>query len=269
MSVLTLVPSTAPQSTDTARLLDRLRDTVIPAAENGTTLRVYIGGQTAVFQDFADVLSGKLPLFLTVVILLGFLLLVFAFRSLVIPLTAAVMNVLAAGAAFGVVVAIFQWGWGSNAIGLGAPGPIESFLPVMLIAILFGLSMDYQVFLVSRIREEWLRSRDTTAAIRAGQAATGRVITAAAAIMVVVFCAFILEGRRPIGEFGLGLAAAILLDALVLRTVLVPAVMQLCGERNWWLPGWLDRILPSTPTQPQPADKDAAVVYEAVGPRAD
>ncbi|HEY1487425.1 MAG TPA: MMPL family transporter, partial [Micromonosporaceae bacterium] len=268
VSVLTLIPSTAPQSADTARLLDRLRDTVLPAAETGTTLRVYIGGQTAVFQDFADVLTGKLPLFLTVVILLGFILLVFAFRSLVIPLTAAVMNVLAAGAAFGVVVAIFQWGWGSNAIGLGAPGPIESFLPVMLIAILFGLSMDYQVFLVSRIREEWLRSRDTVAAVRAGQAATGWVITAAAAIMVVVFCAFILEGRRPIGEFGLGLAAAILLDALVLRTVLVPAVMQLFGERNWWLPGWLDRILPGAPTQ-HTAETDAAVVYEAVGPRVD
>ncbi len=267
VSVLTLVPATAPQSADTARLLNRLRESVIPEAENGTTLRVYVGGQTAVFQDFADVLSGKLPLFLTVVILLGFLLLVFAFRSLVIPLTAAVMNVLAAGAAFGVVVAIFQWGWGSNAIGLGAPGPIESFLPVMLIAILFGLSMDYQVFLVSRIREEWLNTRDTTAAIRAGQAATGRVITAAAAIMVVVFCAFILEGRRPIGEFGLGLAAAILLDALVLRTVLVPAVMQLFGARNWWLPGWLDSILPGAPTPPQPTNVD--VVYEAVGHRGD
>ncbi len=244
VAVLTVVSRTAPQSVATTQLIDRIRDQAIPTAERGTTLRAYVGGQTAVFQDFADVLAGKLPLFLTVVILLGFLLLVVAFRSLVIPLTAALMNVLAAGAAFGVVVAVFQWGWGSNAIGLGAPGPIESFLPVMLIAILFGLSMDYQVFLVSRIREEWQRSRDTTAAVRAGQAATGRVITAAAAIMVLVFCAFVLEGRRPIGEFGLGLACAILIDALVLRTVLVPAVMQLLGRWNWWLPGWLDRILP-------------------------
>jgi RND superfamily putative drug exporter len=154
------------------------------------------------------------------------------------------MNLLAAGAAFGVVVAVFQWGWGSDAIGLGRPGPIESFLPVMLIAILFGLSMDYQVFLVSRIHEEWLRTRDTAQAVRAGQASTGRVITAAAAIMVFVFLAFVLEGRRPIGEFGLGLAVAILLDALLLRTILVPAVMHLLGDRNWWLPGWLDRLLP-------------------------
>jgi RND superfamily putative drug exporter len=162
----------------------------------------------------------------------------------VIPVTAALMNVLAAGAAFGVVVAIFQRGWGSDAIGLGPAGPIESFLPVMLIAILFGLSMDYQVFLVSRIQEEWLRTRDTAQAIRAGQAATGRVITAAAAIMVFVFLAFVLEGRRPIGEFGLGLAVAILLDALLIRTVLVPAAMHVLGPRNWWLPGWLDRRLP-------------------------
>ncbi len=193
---------------------------------------------------FASVLASKLPLFLAVVILLGCLLLMVAFRSIVIPLTAAVMNLLAAGAAFGVVVAVFQEGWGSNALGLGPPGPIESFLPVMLIAILFGLSMDYQVFLVSRIHEEWLRTKDNSRAVRVGQAATGRVITAAAAIMVLVFLAFVLEGRRPIGEFGLGLAVAILLDALLLRTILVPAAMQLLGDRNWWLPGWLDRLLP-------------------------
>ncbi len=196
------------------------------------------------FHDFAAVLSSKLPLFLSVVVLFGCLLLMIAFRSIVIPVTAAVMNVLAAGAAFGVVVAVFQWGWGSDAIGLGKPGPIESFLPVMLIAILFGLSMDYQVFLVSRIHEEWARTRDTARAVRIGQVETGRVITAAAAIMVLVFLAFVLEGRRPIGEFGLGLAAAILLDALLLRTILVPAAMHLLGNRNWWLPPWLDRVLP-------------------------
>jgi RND superfamily putative drug exporter len=205
------------------------------------------------------VLSSKLPLFLTVVILLGCLLLMIAFRSVVIPLTAAVMNLLAAGAAFGVVVAIFQWGWGSNAIGLGAPGPIESFLPVMLIAILFGLSMDYQVFLVSRIHEEWLRTKDTARAVRVGQAATGRVITAAAAIMVLVFLAFVLEGRRPIGEFGLGLAAAIVLDALLLRTILVPAAMHLLGNRNWWVPRWLDRALPHIDVEAAEPTRDDAV----------
>jgi RND superfamily putative drug exporter len=244
VSVLDVIPTTSPQSADTTALINHLRDSVIPAAQHGTSLRVYIGGQTAVFQDFASVISSKLPVFLTLVVLLGCLLLMIAFRSIVIPLTAAVMNILAAGAAFGVIVAVFQWGWGSDAIGLGKPGPIESFLPVMLIAVLFGLSMDYQVFLVSRIHEEWARSKDTARAVRIGQAETGRVITAAAAIMVLVFLAFVLEGRRPIGEFGFGLAVAILLDALLLRTILVPAAMQLLGERNWWLPRWLNRILP-------------------------
>jgi RND superfamily putative drug exporter len=242
--VLDVIPTTAPQSSATQHLITHLRADVVPAAERGTTLHAYIGGQTAVFQDFANVLSTKLPLFLGVVVAFGFLLLLLAFRSVLIPLVAAVMNLLAAGAAFGVVVAVFQWGWGSESIGLGPGGPIESFLPVMLIAILFGLSMDYQVFLVSRMHEEWVRTRDNKQAVRAGQAHTGRVITAAAAIMVFVFLAFVLEGRRPIGEFGLGLATAILLDALLLRTVLVPAAMHLFGARNWWLPTWLDRRLP-------------------------
>ena len=244
VGVLDVTPTTSPQSTQTKDLINQLRDHVIPAAETGSSLHVYVGGQTAIFEDFASVLGSKLPLFLAVVILLGSLLLMIAFRSIVIPLTAAVMNLLAAGAAFGVVVLVFQKGWGSSALGLGPPGPIESFLPVMLIAILFGLSMDYQVFLVSRIHEEWLRTKDNARAVRVGQAATGRVITAAAAIMVVVFLAFVTEGRRPIGEFGLGLAIAILLDALLLRTILVPAAMQLLGAKNWWLPGWLDRLLP-------------------------
>jgi RND superfamily putative drug exporter len=264
VSTLDVTPTTSPQSERTKDLILDLRNNVIPAAERGTSLQVYVGGQTAVFQDFATILSSKLPLFLAVVILLGCLLLMIAFRSVVVPLTAAVMNVLAAGAAFGVVVAIFQWGWGSNAIGLGAPGPIESFLPVMLIAILFGLSMDYQVFLVSRIHEEWLRTKDTARAIRVGQASTGRVITAAAAIMVLVFSAFVLEGRRPIGEFGLGLAAAILLDALLLRTILVPAAMHLLGDRNWWAPRWLDRALPHINVE-SAASEEAHAELEPVG----
>jgi putative drug exporter of the RND superfamily len=265
VSILDVVAATSPQSERTQDLITRLRTTVIPQAERGTALRIYVGGQTAVFEDFASVLSHKLPLFLVVVVLFGFLLLLIAFRSVVIPLTAAGMNLLAAGAAFGVVVAVFQWGWGSDAIGLGRPGPIESFLPVMLIAILFGLSMDYQVFLVSRIHEEWLRTRDTSEAVRAGQASTGRVITAAAAIMVFVFLAFVLEGRRPIGEFGLGLAVAILLDALLLRTILVPAVMHLLGDRNWWLPAWLDRLLPNFSVDAvEPNPRAAAVVSAAL-----
>jgi RND superfamily putative drug exporter len=266
VSVLDVVPANAPQSTATTDLIDRLRVQVIPAAESGTTLHAYVGGQTAVFQDFADLLRGKLPVFLAVIVLLGMALLLIAFRSLVIPLTAAVMNLLAAGASFGVVVAVFQWGWGSDAIGLGRAGPIESFLPVMLIAILFGLSMDYQVFLVSRIHEEWQRTRDTGRAIRLGQAATGRVITAAAAIMIFVFFAFVLEGRRPIGEFGLGLAVAILLDAVLLRTILVPAAMHLLGPANWWLPRRIARVLPHVDLdgeQTEPAPGDTRLVPSA------
>jgi RND superfamily putative drug exporter len=256
VAVLQVVPTTSPQSDGTADLIDRLRHTVIPNAEAGTTLHVYVGGQTAIFEDFGAVLADHLPLFIGVVVLLGCVLLMIAFRSIVIPLTAAAMNLLAAGASFGVVVAVFQWGWGSEALSLGKGGPIESFLPVMLLAILFGLSMDYQVFLVSRMHEEWVHSGDNRRAVRAGQAATGRVITAAAAIMVCVFLAFVLGGRRPIGEFGLGLATAILLDALILRTVLVPAAMQLFGRANWTIPRWLDRILPhvsvDVPETPDP-----------------
>jgi putative drug exporter of the RND superfamily len=254
IDVVSLTPTTSPQSTQTAALIDHLRGKVIPPAEAGTGLQVYLGGQTAVFQDFAGVLTSKLLLFITVVVLLGALLLMVAFRSILIPLTAAVMNLLAAGASFGVVVAVFQWGWGSAALGLGTPGPVEAFLPVMLLAILFGLSMDYQVFLVSRIHEEWVATGDNRRAVRVGQATTGRVITAAAAIMICVFLAFVLGGERDIGEFGVGLATAILLDALILRTVLVPAAMQLFGTANWWIPGWLDRALPhlslEVPKQP-------------------
>jgi RND superfamily putative drug exporter len=177
-------------------------------------------------------------------------------KQLTAQVTAAVMNLLAAGASFGVVVAVFQWGWGSAALGLGTPGPVEAWLPVMLLAILFGLSMDYQVFLVSRMHEEWVATGDNPRAVRVGQASTGRVITAAAAIMICVFLAFVLGGERDIGEFGLGLAAAILLDALILRTVLVPAAMQVFGRANWWIPDWLDRALPhlsfEAPNQPHP-----------------
>jgi RND superfamily putative drug exporter len=263
IEVISLSPTTSPQSAQTATLIDHLRADVIPPAESGTGLHVYVGGQTATFQDFANVMTSKLPLFIMVVVLLGALLLMIAFRSILIPLTAAVMNLLAAGASFGVVVAVFQWGWGSAALGLGTPGPVEAWLPVMLLAILFGLSMDYQVFLVSRMHEEWVASGDNRRAVRVGQAATGRVITAAAAIMICVFVAFVLGGQRDIAEFGLGLATAILLDALILRTVLVPAAMQLFGKANWWVPDWLDRVLPQlsveAPNQPHPQSADEAL----------
>jgi len=256
VGIIQVVPATAPQDADTSRLITRLRTVVIPAAENGTTLQVYVGGQTAVFDDFAGVIGGKLPLFITVIVALGFILLLIAFRSIAVPLTAAAMNLLAAGASFGIVVAFFQWGWGSDALGLGKAGPIESFLPVMMLAILFGLSMDYQVFLVSRMHEEWVHTRDNRRAVTFGQATTGRVITAAATIMICVFLAFVFGGQRTIAEFGVGLASAVLLDAFILRTLLVPALMHLFGNANWWLPGWIDRWLPHLSVEP--ADEDAA-----------
>jgi putative drug exporter of the RND superfamily len=234
-------PSTAPQDAATSRLIDTLRDDVVPRDAGG--LAVYVGGITAIFDDFAGVLTEKLPLFIAVIVLLGCLLLMIAFRSILIPATAAVMNLLAAGASFGVVTAVFQKGWLAGPLGVGT-GPIEAFLPVMMLAILFGLSMDYQVFLVSRMHEEWMRTHDNAHSVRTGQAATGRVITAAATIMILVFGSFLLAGQRVIAEFGIGLASAVLLDAFILRTILVPAAMHLIGERNWWLPRVVDRALP-------------------------
>ncbi|WP_433466364.1 MMPL family transporter [Spirillospora sp. CA-128828] len=244
VGIVQVIPKTSPQSKQTADLIGHLRHDVIPPAEKGSTLRVYVGGQTAIFDDFADVLTGKIPLFLTVIIALGCLLLLVAFRSLLVPLTAAVMNVFATAASFGVVVAFFQYGWGSEPLGLGAAGPVEAFLPVIMLSILFGLSMDYQVFLVSRMHEEWVHTGDNKRAIKVGQAETGRVITAAATIMIAVFIAFAFGGQRVIAEFGVGLAAAVAIDAFVLRTVLVPAAMHLFGKANWWLPAWLERRLP-------------------------
>jgi RND superfamily putative drug exporter len=234
-------PSTAPQDEATSDLIKTLRDDTIPKASGG--LPVYVGGITAIFDDFAGVLTGKLPLFIAVIVLLGCLLLMIAFRSLLIPLTAAVMNLLAAGAAFGVVTLVFQQGFLAGPLGVGT-GPIEAFLPVMMLAILFGLSMDYQVFLVSRMHEEWMRTGDNGHSVKIGQAATGRVITAAATIMILVFGSFLLAGQRVIAEFGIGLSSAVLLDAFILRTILVPAVMHIIGKRNWWLPRWLDKGLP-------------------------
>ncbi len=234
-------PESAPQDAATSRLIDTLRNDVVPRSSDG--LQVYVGGLTAIFDDFAGVLTEKLPLFIFVIVFLGCLLLMIAFRSLLIPLTAAVMNLLAAGAAFGVVTAVFQDGFLAGPLGVGT-GPVEAFLPVMMLAILFGLSMDYQVFLVSRMHEEWANTEDNSHSVRIGQAATGRVITAAATIMILVFGSFLLAGQRVIAEFGVGVASAVFLDAFILRTVLVPAVMHLIGDRNWWLPRGLERALP-------------------------
>jgi RND superfamily putative drug exporter len=250
VAIMQVEPTTSPESKATNDLIKNLRKNVIPTATADSGLQVYVGGITAIFSDFSSVLTAKLPLFLVVIIGLGFLILMVAFRSLVVPLTAAIMNVLAAGAAFGVVVAIFQWGWLSNLLHTGGPGPVEAFLPVIMLAILFGLSMDYQVFLVSRMHEEWVHTKDNNRAVRIGQAETGRVITAAASIMILVFLSFVLGGQRVIAEFGIGLASAVLIDAFVIRNFLVPAVMHRLGRVNWWLPKWLDKSLPHLAVEP-------------------
>ncbi|HEY5025000.1 MAG TPA: MMPL family transporter [Acidimicrobiales bacterium] len=244
VALINVYPTSAPQDGATTNLVYHLRQVTIPAAVSGTGLTVLVGGTTAIFIDFAHVLSAKLPLFIGLVVLLSFLLLSLVFRSIVIPLVSAVMNLLSIGAAFGILVAVFQWGWLGGVFGVNRAGPIEAFLPVMLFAILFGLSMDYQVFLVTRIHEEWLNTGDNRQAVRNGLAVTGKTITAAALIMILVFGAFILGGERVIKEFGLGLSGGILVDAIVIRMAVVPAVMLLIGKANWWFPKTLDRFLP-------------------------
>ena len=255
VAVIYVVPKSSPQDTKTENLINTIRNTYIPAATASSHTAIFVGGITAIFADFATIFLAKIPLFIGVIVLLGCLLLMVAFRSIVIPLTAAAMNLFAAGASFGLVVAVFQWGWGSSLIGAGT-GPVESFLPVIMIAILFGLSMDYQVFLVSRMHEEWLNTGSNTEAINRGQANTGRVISAAALVMICVFSSFSFGGERVIAEFGIGLGGAVLLDAFILRTVLVPALMHFFGDANWWMPTWLERIIPHVAVE---ATEDVAV----------
>ncbi|MGA2293837.1 MAG: MMPL family transporter [Acidimicrobiales bacterium] len=256
VALISVVATTSPQDTQTSQLITTLRDTYIPEVTASSHTQIFVGGQTALSNDFSSVLDSKIPLFLAVIVILGCLLLMIAFRSVLIPLTAALMNLLAVVASFGLVVAVFQWGWGSSIIGSGT-GPIESFLPIIMIAILFGLSMDYQVFLVSRMHEEWVNTGDNEGAIIHGQANTGRVITAAALIMICVFLAFAVGGERIIAEFGIGLGGAVLIDALVLRTVLVPALMHFFGKANWWMPKWLERVVPHLAVEA--AEEKAAV----------
>ena len=237
------VPTTAPQDEETTDLVNHLRDDVLPAATDGTGLDVAVTGNVAINVDFSEYLGARLPYFFAVVLGLSFLLLMVVFRSLLVPLKAVIMNLLSIGAAYGIVVAIFQWGWGGSLLGIEG-APIEPFVPMMMFAIVFGLSMDYEVFLLSRIREEYLKSGDSRESVADGLAATAKVITAAAIIMVVVFGSFLLESDRVIKLFGIGLASAVLLDATVVRMLLVPATMELLGDKNWWLPRWLDKLLP-------------------------
>jgi len=240
---ITVIPKTAPQSQETERLVHRLRGVVHQEAK-AAGAEAFAGGATAVFIDAGDKISASMPLFFAAVIGLSFVLLMAVFRSVLVPLKAAIMNLLSIGAAYGVLVAVFQWGWFAGVFGVEKTGPIESFLPIMLFALLFGLSMDYEVFLISRIREEYLRTRNNTEAVARGLSVTTRVISAAAAIMVAVFLSFTLMPGREIKEFGVGAAAAVFVDATLVRLILVPSLMQLLGDANWWFPRWLDRLLP-------------------------
>jgi putative drug exporter of the RND superfamily len=258
----TVYPASGPQASQTASLVNTLRTDVIPAAERGTGLAVHVGGVTAANVDFARVIAGKLPLFVAVVVILAFLLLMVVFRSLLIPLTASIMNLLSAGAAFGATTAVFSWGWGDSVLGVPGAGPVDGFIPVIMFSVLFGLSMDYEVYLISRIQEEWHRlhrveagadspaapgttaARRSHQAITAGLAQSGPVIAAAASIMIVVFGSFLLGGHRVLQEFGFGLAFAVLADVLLIRSLLVPALMHLAGPATWAFPAGLDRIVP-------------------------
>jgi putative drug exporter of the RND superfamily len=254
-AVLVIYPATAPQSGQTAALVHRLRTAVIPHVTAGSGVRAYVGGETAAGIDTSAYLSGRLPWVIGVVVLLAFILLAVAFRSLLIPLKAAVVNLLSVGAAYGVIVAVYQWGWLEHLFGASRAGPIDPWIPLMIFTIVFGLSMDYEVFLLSRVREEWLRTGNNSTAITHGLAASARVITAAAAIMVCVFGSFVIgDPLRILDVFGLGLAVAVLVDATMVRMVLVPAVMQLLGSANWWLPRWLSRAAPMD--QPRAAFSD-------------
>ena len=243
--MLNVTPTTAPSDQATEELVRRLRDDTIPKATKGANMTAAVGGTTAGYIDLADEISGGLVLTIAVVVGLSFLLLMLAFRSVVIPLTAGLMNLISIGAAFGVVTAVFEKGWGVGAVGLESEVAIVSFVPLMMFAILFGLSMDYEVFLMTHIKEAWERTRDNHEAVVEGVAHTGRVITSAALIMVSVFFAFVINGDPTVKQFGVGMGVAVAVDATLVRCLLVPSVMILLGRSNWWFPRWLDRIVPN------------------------
>ena len=257
-AVMTVVTLYAPQDKQVETMVHELREKAIPQATAGTGVRGYVAGATPAFIDIGDRIRERMPVFFGAVIGLSFILLMVVFRSVMVPLKAAIMNLLSIGASFGVVVAIFQFGWGADLFGI-KPGPIEVFLPMMLFSILFGLSMDYEVFLISRIREEYLNHGRNSDAVAHGLSTTARVITAAAAIMISVFVSFVLGPNRTIKEFGVGLATAIFVDATIVRLILVPSTMELLGNANWWLPRWLDKLLPNL-------DVEGAGRYQDVEP---
>jgi putative drug exporter of the RND superfamily len=257
--LIVVYPTTSPQSSQTGQLVQTLRNDVIPPVVAGTGVNAQVGGETASSIDAANFLGHRLFIVIGAVLVLSFLLLMVVFRSLVLPLKAVIMNLLSVGAAYGVMVAVFQWGWAGSVIGIGERGPIDPWIPVAMFVVLFGLSMDYEVFLLSRIREEWLRTHENSTAVADGLAVTGRIITAAAAIMFCVFGSFVIKDPLHILKvFGLGLATAVLLDATLVRMALVPSIMEILGPVNWWLPRWMDRSMPRvgievTPTAPAPA----------------
>jgi RND superfamily putative drug exporter len=256
-ATLIVFPDAKPQDARTQELVARLRADVLPPLARTHNATFLVGGTTAATVDFADAVAARLPLFVLVVVGLSALLLLIVFRSVLIPVKAALLNLLSVGASLGAITLVFQQGALGDLLGV-EPGPIEAFVPVLIFAIVFGLSMDYEIFLLSRMHEAWERSHDAPRAIREGMATTGRIVTAAGAIMVVVFASFLLDPGRMLKQFGLGLAVAVLLDAVVIRCLIVPAVMQLFGTRAWWLPAWLDRRLPHLALEPAPPDQPAA-----------
>jgi RND superfamily putative drug exporter len=251
-AIATLIPTTGPQDTATEALVHHIRDDVLPSAVAGTDLSIHVGGMTASGIDFSDMIGKRLPIFIGAVLLLSFLLLLMVFRSVLVPLKAVLMNLLSIGAAYGVMVAVFQWGWLGSIVGVSG-GPIEAWAPMMLFAIVFGLSMDYEVFLLSAVKEQYDATGDNAHAVSSGLAITARLITAAALIMVCVFGTFVLSDIRALKLIGLGLAVAVAIDATIVRIVLVPATMELLGNANWWLPKWLDRILPHLAVEGSPS----------------
>ncbi len=251
-AIITAIPTTKPQDEATSALVHRLRDSTLPAVTANTTATVLVGGPTAGFIDQSDKISARLPWFIAIVVAMSFILLMIVFRSILVPLKAALLNLLSIGAAYGVVVAVFQWGWGRSLIGLHEAVPIASFVPMMMFAILFGLSMDYEVFILSRIREEYSRGHTNIDSVVAGLGATAKVITAAALIMISVFLGFVASPDPIVKMMGVGLATAVAVDATIVRMILVPSTMALVGDPNWWFPRWLDRLLPHLDLEDEP-----------------